>query len=151
VRVAVWVITQLGDPKKVYMPIPRQSLFPEGYNKQSGALPANLKVEGGILTCTRSPKQSTKIGSDAEEMIWGDSKWILQIDAPRGAQGEFPDNGSSAEIYTNPDPLKYVELETLGPMSRLKPGERISRTQTYRLYRRSEAPLDEQVKALLAK
>jgi hypothetical protein len=68
---AIWVITQLKDPVKMYMPLPEKSLFPQGYNKQSEALPANLEVEGRMLTCTRSPSINTKIGSDASSLIWG--------------------------------------------------------------------------------
>ena len=32
---------------------------------------------------------------------------------------EYPDRGASAEVYTNPDPKEYVELEMLGPLARL--------------------------------
>ena len=48
---------------------------------------------------------------------------------------EYPDEGSSAEVYTNSDPLKYVELEMLGPLQTLKVGDSVSQTNTYTLSR----------------
>src|SRR5262245_9268854 len=41
--VGVWIITQLKDPERVFIPLPEKTLFPEGYNKQSKELPANLQ------------------------------------------------------------------------------------------------------------
>ena len=74
---------------------------------------------------------------------------MLHIHAERETKGEFPDHGSSAEIYTNPDPNKYVELEMLGPMQQMSKGSVISRRQTYRLVRRTNQSLAEQVQDLL--
>ncbi len=150
IRVGIWVITQLSDPEKVYMPVPKNSPFPTGYNKQSEILPANLQFNAPWVSCTRSPKVSTKIGSYAGDLIWANNKWILAIHAPRESSGDFPDEGSSAEIYTNPNPNAYVELEMLGPLQTLRRGETMSRAQSYRLFRRGTAPLDEQVKSLVA-
>ncbi|HVK58690.1 MAG TPA: hypothetical protein VM735_07920 [Candidatus Kapabacteria bacterium] len=150
VRVAVWTITQLKDPELVVMPLPAKSIFPLGYNKQSEALPLDLKVENNRITCRRSPKLSTKIGSDAGQLIWVGPKTICEIYAPR-EEGEFPDNNSSAEIYTNPDPLDYVELELLGPLKMLKQGDKLSRKQIYRLHRRDSRPLDEQLSKIVRK
>jgi hypothetical protein len=149
IRVGIWVITQLGDPVKVFMPVPKNTLFQQGYNKQSEILPADLEFNAPWVTCTRSPRDSTKIGSDASDLIWGNNKWLLAIHAPREISGDFPDQGSSAEIYTNPDPNAYVELEMLGPLKMLKRGETMSRTQTYHLYRRGTETIEEQVRSLL--
>jgi hypothetical protein len=147
--VAIWIITQLKDPEKMYVPIPKNTLFPSGYNKQSEVLPADLKFSDSLLTCTRSPRDSTKIGTDASDLLWADAKWIMHIHAQRESEGEFPDKSSSAEIYTNPDPKKYVELETLGPLHTLKRRETLGRRQTYRLYRRNDGPLDAQIASIL--
>jgi hypothetical protein len=138
VKVGVWVITQLGEPEKAAMILPAKSQYPEGYNKQMEVLPQDLKREGRLISVTRDPKNSTKIGSDASTLIWMDKDLYLQIDSPRVARAEYPDQGSSAEIYTNPDPLKYVELETLGPLHTMKVGDKIERTNRYTLMRRAE-------------
>lgn len=148
VTAAVWIITQLKDPERMYVPLPPKSIFPDRYTKQSEHPLANLRIEGGFLTATRSPKESSKIGTDASALIWGDSKWIVRVSMPRLADAVYPDQGSSAEIYTNSDPLTYVELELLGPLRELKPGDAISQDQTYELYRRDGSSLDGQVRRL---
>ncbi|MEP7336417.1 MAG: DUF4380 domain-containing protein [Acidobacteriota bacterium] len=138
VTVAVWTITQLKDPLGVFVPLPKTPIFAEGYGKQSKDLPADLKREGQLLSLTRSTKLSTKIGTDADALVWIGEKHVLRIDSPRVANATYPDQGSSAEVYTNPDPLKYVELEMLGPLSQMKPGDRIQRTNIYTLSRRRQ-------------
>lgn len=148
VRVAIWTITQLHDPELMLMPLPEKSIFPSGYNKQSDVLPLDLKVENGWVTCRRSSKDSTKIGSDASKLLWGGKTHIVEVESTRERQGEFPDQSSSAEIYTNADPLPYIELELLGPLQRLVAGDKISRVQVYRLFQRSKAPLREQMRSI---
>jgi hypothetical protein len=150
IQTGIWIITQLRDPEKVFIPVPKQSLFPAGYNKQSDILPADLQFREGWVSCTRSPKDSTKIGCDGSDLIWGDKRWIIAIHAERERAGDFPDKGSSAEVYTNPNPNKYVELEMLGPLHSLKQGDSLSRSQTYRLYHRNAGPLEEQVRTLVS-
>jgi len=150
-RVAVWVVTQLQDPVGVYLPLPQASRYPEGYNRQSRELPPGLKVESGLLSLTRDPKASHKIGSDAGTLLWVGEKYVLRIDSPRVPEAEYPDQGSSAEVYTNPDPAAYVELEMLGPLSTLRVGERITRTSTYTLRRRTEKGATDEARKLLSR
>jgi hypothetical protein len=149
IKAGIWIITQLGDPEKVIVPIPKKTLYAQGFNKQSEALPDKLDREGAWISCGRSPKESSKIGFDGGSLIWTDKKFIVWIESPRLARKEYPDSSSSAEVYTNPDPLKYVELEMLGPLKNLKIGDHISQTNTYSLFRRNESPLNEQVAKLL--
>ncbi len=140
VEVGVWIITQLEDPVLVLAPLPSPSLFPEGYNRQSGdVLPANLKVENGLVSLTRDPARATKIGTDASRLLWVGKDQLLLVESPRlsDAESRYPDQRSSAEIYTNPDPRAYVELEMLGPLRRLAPGDAVSQTNTYRLFPRT--------------
>jgi hypothetical protein len=149
VKVGVWVITQLSEPEKAAMVLPAKSQYPEGYNKQMEVLPKDLKREGRLLSVTRDPKNQAKIGSDAGTLVWMDKDFYLQIDSPREAGAEYPDQGSSAEIYTNPEPLQYVELETLGPLHTMKVGDTIERTNRYTLLRRKEG--EKRLKELLNK
>ena len=66
------------------------------------------------------------------------------VGSSRVPDAEYPDRGASAEVYTNPDPKKYVELETLGPLSLMRPGDSISQTNIYVLQKRTQnAPADE--------
>jgi hypothetical protein len=59
----------------------------------------------------------------------------MRIDSPRVAAATYPDQVCSAEIYTNADPLRYVELEMLGPLITMKVGDRVDRTSTSTLTR----------------
>ena len=136
VTVGVWIITQLKDPQAVHIPTPKDSIFAKGYTEQSKQLPAGLKRNGRLLSLVRDPKTSTKIGTDASSLVWIGEKYKLRIDAPRLAKETYPDQGSSAEVYTNADPLKYVELEMLGPLKTMKVGDRLEHTNTYTLSRK---------------
>ena len=69
--------------------------------------------------------------------------------SPRVNVGEYPDQGSSAEIYTNPDPTPYVELEMLGPLYTMKIGDQLSQTNTYTLIRRSVLDPESEARKLL--
>ena len=150
VRVSVWTITQLKDPELIVMPLPQKTIFPLGYNKQSAELPLDLKVTNNIVTCRRSPRVSTKIGSDASQLISVHPDVIFETFAAREPNSDFPDQNSSAEIYTNADPLQYIELELLGPLHTLKPGDTITRKQTYRLHKRDARPLNDQLAELIS-
>jgi len=75
----------------------------------------------------------------------------LRIDSARQDGEQYPDNGSSAEIFTNPDPQAYVELEVLGPLQNLKPGDRAEQTSTYTLIRRVETTAEAEAKRILAR
>jgi hypothetical protein len=147
--ISVWTITQLREPVAVYAALPQPSIFPEGYNKQSEDLPANLKVDNGLLSLTRDRTQSYKIGSDASTLLWVSNKISVRIDSPRVPAVSYPDNNSSAEIYTNQDPKAYVELEFLSPLKTLRVGEKISLTSKYTLIKRTTENPEQEVRKIL--
>lgn len=149
VTVAVWTITQFKDPQGVFVHLPKDSIFADGYTKQSKEAPAALKRTGQLLSMTRSSNVSTKVGTDAGTLVWIGDQHVVRIDSPRVANATYPDQGSSAEVYTNVDPLKYVELEMLGPLSLMKAGDRIERTNTYTLSRRHEKKAEDEVRKLI--
>lgn len=148
--VGVWVITQVKDPIVAYASLPDFERFREGYYRQSDELPAGLKIENGLLSLTRDPKASHKIGTDAGTLFWVGKEAVLRIDSPRKVFGKYPDEGCSAELYTNPDPLTYVELEILGPLRKMIVGDTITLASTYTLLRRQEADPDLEVRKLLS-
>jgi hypothetical protein len=136
-RIGIWVITQLRDPVAVYVPVPTASRFPDGHFVFGDKPWPQLARRGDLLEVTRDPATSHKLGSDADRMLWVGRDAVCLISSPRVA-GEYPDRGASAEVYTNPDPKTYVELETLGPLAELGPGARIRQTNTYTLWPRRE-------------
>jgi hypothetical protein len=74
-------------------------------------------------------------------MAWVGKRCVLRIDAETGP-GEYPDGGCVTEVYTNPDPQKYVELETLGTLEKIGAGGHIRRTTAYSVMPRREADVD---------
>ena len=148
-KVGVWIITQLKDPVAVVAPLPKSSRYANGFIKQSDALPLDLKIKGSILSCKRDPRNSTKIGTDAGTLVWVGERHVVRIDSPRSPGAEYPDEGSSAEIYTNLDPNTYVELELLGPLLTMKVGEAIYQRSTYTLLHRTKSDPRSEAKALM--
>lgn len=149
VKVGVWVVTQLKDPVRVYVPLPLNSIYPEGYNNQAEALPPSLKRDRGFLSMSRDAGKSYKIGVDAGVLLWVGSNHVVRVDSPRVKVGEYPDQGSSAEIYTNGDPNAYVELEMLGPLETLGRGQRVKRESVYTLFRRRVEEADVEARQVL--
>ncbi|MEJ7619104.1 MAG: DUF4380 domain-containing protein [Pyrinomonadaceae bacterium] len=139
VKIGVWTITQLKDPERVYVPVkPGRPGHLEGYVNQSKDLPPDLRVADGFVSLSRSPTLRCKIGAFSPTLLWQGAEELLKIDSELHPRGEYPDQGSSAEVYTNPDPDAYVELEMLGPLSVLKIGQKSRLTTTYTLLPRSQ-------------
>ncbi len=137
-KVGVWVITQFKHPENVLAGAPISAEFPNGYKLQSKNAPRNLQYDAGVLRVERDNKESHKVGSAGGTLFWVGQRVAVRIDSPRVADAEYPDEGASAEIYTNPDPAAYVELEMLGPLQELKPGDKLERTSRYTLLRKSD-------------
>ena len=108
-------------------------------------------MEQDLVSLTRDRTSSFKIGTDAGTLVWVGPKAALRIDAPRVAGAEYPDQGSSVEVYTNPDPLEYIELETLGPLQTMKVGDQIVRTNTYSLFHRTASSPEAEARRLLSR
>jgi hypothetical protein len=149
VQLSVWVISQLRDPVGVYLRIPKNSQYPQGYNLQGEAPGNQLQVQGDLLKMTRHPSKSFKIGSDATALLWAGKDTMCLIEVSRQPGATYPDNGSTVEIYTNPNPADYVELETLGPLKLLKTGESMSNVNRYTLKRRRRADPDADAQPIL--
>lgn len=154
VKVGVWVITQMKEPERNYITSPVKTVFPERYAVIEGNPPYEYQALKGLISNRRDPKNPTKIGNDGDALVWVGLEYTLKIVSPRvkDAKAEYPDQGSSTEIYTSPDPNQYVELETLGPLSTMKKGDTISRKNVYTLSRRvSKDPEAEARRVLGAK
>lgn len=136
VTVAVWVITQLPDPERVFILLPARPQFRKGYVLQRDPVPHGLRKDGRLLSLQRDPVEFVKIGSDGSALLWMDAEHTLRIDGP-DQRGTYPNGGSRTEIYTNPDVLPYIELETNGRLTTLKTGDVLAETNTYTLGRRS--------------
>jgi len=138
VEVSVWIITQLKNPVTTQAIFADPQLPRETEVRQLNESPAAFQLERGRLTLARDPDWNHKIGVRSATLVWIGEKEILRIDSPLVADGKYPDNGSSAEIYTNAGPLAYVELEMLGPLEKMAIGDKIERVSTYTLKQRAE-------------
>jgi hypothetical protein len=144
VRVAVWTITQLRPPAKMVAFLPERPVFAGGYRRLMPAEPLNLAVENGRLSVERDPKQKTMIATEADRLEWdgyepGRVDLVIETrsaPAATGVAAVWPD-GAHSQIYTNPDgPDAYVELELLGPLHDLAPGQSASLVSRYELVNR---------------
>ncbi|HWN96665.1 MAG TPA: DUF4380 domain-containing protein, partial [Methylomirabilota bacterium] len=133
-KIGVWVITQMRDPVAVFIPGPERSIFPDGFYKFGNEPWTNVVASRGLIHVTRDPAKPHKLGSDADQLLWMGAQIMCLVESPRVRGAEYPDRNASAEVYTNPDPKKYVELEMLGPLSLMKPGDKISQENTYTLF-----------------
>jgi hypothetical protein len=150
VEIGVWVITQVKGPVEV-LAIPAGELDRGGACvRLSDEAPPDLKIEPGRISLTRDPARNHKIGLRSGTLLWVGRTELLRIDSAPIGGGKYPDGGSSAEIYTNADPLAYVELELLGPLAPLKVGDKIDHVTTYTLARRTEKDPDAEIARLLA-
>jgi hypothetical protein len=148
VRVGIWTITQMQTPERACMLLPVQSNFAGGYVRLREAEPAGVKIENGILSLTGHPSELVKIGSDAGILAWVGPTCSVRIDTEQGP-GEYPEGGCVTQIYTNPEPLPYVELETLGPLANMSVGDRIERTTLYTVFSRTVADPEAEARKIL--
>ena len=149
--VGVWVVTQLRDPAGLFAARSGRSIFAESYKVLGQGLPPSLTISNHLLQLTRATNQAYKIGLDADRLLWVGAKQTLLIESPRHPGAAYPDQGCNAEIYTNPDPLSYIELETLGPVVLLKTGKTITHRNVYTLRPRRypAAPAEVEARAIL--
>jgi hypothetical protein len=123
--------------------------MPNKYVLLGTEAPPDLTVDSTLLACSRSTDNTYKIGVEAGTLVWVGDKVCLRIDSPRMTNVLYPDKGSSGEISGSPNPLKYVGLETLGPLYMMSRGHRIETVNTYTLSRRTEQRPDAEARKVL--
>lgn len=146
VELSAWAITQLALGGKVILPQKQGAVDPHGLlpNRQLVLWPYTLwhdprlrLGEEAILVDTAikatPANQALKVGyRNPYEWIayWRKGvlfvKKIVPIDG-----GTYPDGGCNIECYCND---KFVELESLGPVTRLEPGSHLVHTEVWELY-----------------
>jgi hypothetical protein len=72
---------------------------------------------------------------------------LLVKSAEYQPEGIYYDQGSSSECYCNP---RLLELETLGPRTRISPGEVVTHCETWTLFTPIDFTLDEDAVGTLA-
>lgn len=135
---SVWEVAQVESPDRVEMP--RSSrLFDTGYRifPDSSDVSAYVTVAGDIVHARRNSRGAYKVGADCGRAVVSAvrSGWRFTMIGPARARGEYPDGGCNVEVYSNPDPLPYMELEVLGPMVTIPPRGSIALRTTWKLER----------------
>jgi hypothetical protein len=152
VQVSVWTIAQLISPARAFVLLPKRSAFPDGYRSLLPAAPKELALNGRLLSLARDTAQKTMIATDGDALLWvGDGPDLLienRTPARAGVQEKSEERwpeGTHSQIYTSSDDAEsYVELELLGPLHDLEPGQSATLTSRYTLIPRGEAdPLAE--------
>lgn len=130
VQIAVWVVTQLAEPRVIATTAnPVGNPVNLGFGKVKG-----VEIERGVVFWKRFPDVCAKLGTTGQALAWvGDRQTLLITSVPGEPTGVFAGEGNRAELYVNPDPLPYVELETLGHLRTLRVGESTACTNFYRL------------------
>ena len=122
---AIWEVAQIDDPAEIRLPRSETGSFASGYYlfPKYSLLPGMLDVLGHVVILRRNAKQAAKIGSDAPD------GWIsgivagqeFKLSAAHRFGKSYADDGCPQEIFVNGDPLKYAEMEMLGPLQELRP------------------------------
>ena len=137
-KMGIWVITQFKNPVAVYLPVETNSIFTNGYFQFGNEPWPQLQRRGSVIEITRDRQTAHKMGGDARQLLWVGAREMCLVSVSDNPGGEYPDRGARAEVYTNPDPKEYVELEMLGPLARLQPGQTITLRSHYQLLRRTQ-------------
>jgi hypothetical protein len=133
---SIWDVTQIPAPAWVFFPANPDSPHKNGIIPQGGGQ-NQWRNEGGLII-TEYKGVSGKIGADSPAGwmvgVVGDLAYIKRF-PPRRAGATYPDKGSTVEVYTNDRSLPYIEMEVLGPIEHLEPGEETSYPETWALAR----------------
>ena len=134
---SVWEVAQIDAPDVTILPLHKGGKFPTGYYTFKDGDPAEgrLKIAGGEIRIERDAKRSSKIGSDSPLGWIASEKGGVRFEISHKSEfkANYPDDGCHLEIYTNPDPLAYVEMELLSPLTTIAPGERLSHSTHWKL------------------
>ncbi|MFN8620354.1 MAG: hypothetical protein U0869_06370 [Chloroflexota bacterium] len=140
ITTAAWAITQVPPRGEAWVPLSRGELHGAYLPNRSIVLwpysslgDARLQL-GDDLAVVRGIAGSegrTKVGTQRERgwIAWRDGGTVLVIEAAE-EPGTYGDMGAATQCYSCGD---FVELETIGPVTTLAPGEALVHRETWRV------------------
>jgi hypothetical protein len=144
VRCAVWTISVAGLNGRAILPLPEKKLPPnqiltaiQRWATWSYTDLADPRWTFGsrFVMLRQDPSatvpQKIGMGSDAGWMAYERENMLFVKKYCHFAGAEYPDFGTNVQIYTNKD---ILELEQLGPLVTLQPGEESLLPEEWRLY-----------------
>ncbi|MBI3396603.1 MAG: hypothetical protein HY042_12250 [Spirochaetia bacterium] len=141
IELAAWAITVLGPDTIALIPMPDAppGLLPSGtvsiwpYTDLSDP---RFQWSKNVIRVRQGPGDAQKIGSSTRSGLCGAVRHnTLFVKKFKYLGGRYPDYESTVEVYTNADML---ELETLGPLTTLLPGESVEHLEEWHLAQVSE-------------
>jgi hypothetical protein len=135
----VWEVAQTDSPDVARLMLNKEGKFATGYYVFSGSAPAPdaTRIEGDQVLFKRHATQSGKIGSDSPtgRLAADKAGQRFEVSAAFETGKNYPDDGCAQEIWSNPDPDTYMELELLSPIQTLAPGKSYAFKTRWRLSR----------------
>jgi len=148
IELAVWCLSVMAPGGKEVVPMPavksglthNRSISLWEYTEMNDS---RIYWGKDYITLRQDPSRENpfKFGINSEEgwaAYFNRGQVFLKYFEPV-PDGFYPDNGCSFETYTNGD---LLEIETLGELVYLAPGESAEQTEEWELYEESEVPSD---------
>jgi len=141
---APWVLTVLAQGGRVIVPFPPRGEHPKMLDPTNPLVMwayTDFRDKRWMLgfkyvSLRQDPKVKApqKIGILVPD-AWGaylnnGNLFVKRFDVTKG--GNYPDFGSNLETFTNNE---FIELETLGPLARVAPGQALEHTERWYLYK----------------
>jgi hypothetical protein len=148
IKCAPWAITQLRPGGVAVLPmndidtglLPNQNLVLWPYTDLANR---NVRLGRRFLLLNAFMESPFKVGF-ANSKTWL-AYWLEGILFVKSAsyepQAVYPDFGCSSECYCND---RFIELETLGPIQEIQPGDSIQHVETWQLFHIPARPENEQ-------
>jgi len=147
IKCAPWAITQFRTGGTAILPLneadtgflPNRNLVLWPYTNLADR---NLQLGRGCILVKAEMASPFKVGF-ANPVGWL-AYWLKDIlfvkYAEYDSQASYPDYGSSSECYIN---SQFLELETLGPLQEIQPGDSIQHVETWQLFHAPDRPENE--------
>ena len=140
----LWNIAQARPDATVFVPLNPRSRFAEGYTALAGKKgEPNWHAQDGLLAVTTQTAQGDKVGVDTAQgwigALYGGSLLFSEQFA-LDPQGVYPDQNTSLQVWSQSGTDSYLEMEALGPMADMGPGQEQTRTLTWDLRRLPRTP-----------
>ncbi len=148
----IWNIVQLKAGGKILLPAPKDAKIWEATEKEGTGIWNPIK--GGVFKFWRQENdmfvmqhtnQTSKIFATSSDgwvaYVYGDTVYVLSFNANQNAK--YPAGEGNAEVYTNGS---YVELEHIGPLVNLAPGETTVLDEQWQMFKLDKKCNDEELK-----
>jgi len=150
VKTAVWALSVMGEGGRSILPLP-----PRGRHEDQDIDPCNIVTmwpftdfsderwylgkKNFMLSQTPGKGEGQKIGISVPDgwVACAVNNNLFVKKFTYDSSAEYPDRGCNAAVFTN---QAILELETMGPMVNIKPGESIDHTERWQLHKGVDAP-----------